>query len=356
MGGRSDHTKYITELPMLSAWGEQYPLLEDSNTAKIQEYRGIAIQKYGESQWEKNLALSRSVRDAVTGDMRRRGFAPVTGIGWQGNQNQNSNGSHADILFVGHPVGGVSVKSNGTNLLNLGIGELFPGYQDGQDLFRFLCPREFDQLLQGVKTRLLDQVDRDGGWWLPRKPHYSVRKESGEHYRIACGDGSERVLHRDAITARERPDEFPMEYLRVFGNFYGKHKRTFEREREELFGGLAPLVEGAFRREVVQSPGKLAQMLGHTEQSQYLAYMKSGEAYYIPGAEEAQVRLRLESVVMRPVFDTGIKIQCGISMSGRSGLAQVDWWIRYHQGAFACCPQNMVQNLKNPAALWERVR
>lgn len=354
MGGRSDHTKYITELPMLAAWGEQYPLLEDSNTAKIQEYRGIAVQKYGEPQWEKNLSLSRSVRDAITGDMRRRGFAPVTGIGWQGNQNQNSNGSHADILFVGHPVGGVSVKSNGTNHLNLGLSDFRIGNPRGQDVFEFLCPQEFGSLLSSVKTQLLAVLDETPHWSNPETPHYSITRLDNGNYQIFFRNTSV-IRTRDQVMAMNRPKK----YLRVFGDFYQENKETlFLNERESLDRTLRPQVENIFQKFVQNSPQKIEQLAGYARQPQYIWKAESDSLYYIPEANSMSGRLRLESFEKTSdgIFGAGISLKCILSPVGGSGTASVEWHMRYNDGTFANSVVNTIQGMKDEEALWERVR
>lgn len=357
MGGRSDNTKYLTELATLFAWTNagsfDATMVVDPERVADEVSRYLpGIMKESPDEFHHLLSVARGVRTRIIEDLNARGFPPVSLVDWQGNRNRNENDSPADILFHDHPVGGVSVKSGGPNLFNLGTKDL--DLSNGrEDLFRHLALGEFDALFREVAESLFDVVEREGEWTDSLRPDgkvgkYSIRADGEGSYRLACGDRS-RTASRDQILFRF----VPKRYLRVFGDYYQRNKETFSAARKMLHDALLPKLEEVFRKAVMTSPMKMAMLGGFTKNPYYSLNAFTGDTYYVPSFRDVESSLVVRTETKDGRFGAGMELRCLLLLGEEA--ASVDWHVRYHMGTFSSTPQNMIQNLVNREAIWKKV-
>jgi hypothetical protein len=378
MGGKSDHTKYSTELPVLFALAakdglphdfEALPLQgwldsskfsnPDKVFADIRKYLHIAVTPDFVSNFKKAQIFVTKIKQY----MSDQGLPEIGLIDWQGNDNRNDNDSPADILFIGHPVGGISVKAGAPNLFNLGTKDLNFGNEKGTDLFNHLAPTEFTTLSHKVKNLLMDKLAVGDTWTDPSREgadigKYAITRVSDNRYNVKYKKAmisAERneILLGTYINSKGAERRIPKGSNRVFGDYYQKNKEDFVSERESLYKQLRPKLVEAFVNNIFNDPVKLSQLGGFTKQSYFFVDYGKNKAYFVPNLNDVKDVLKVEIVNKEKTFGAGLELVCSMRTKEDSEPATVEWHIRYHTGTFAGPPQNMIQNLANKENIWQ---
>lgn len=378
MGGKSDHTKYSTELPILFAltvkdglpYGfETLPLqgwLDSSKFASpdkvfadIRKYLHIAVTPDFVPNFKKAQIFISKIKQYLVD----QGLPEIGLIDWQGNDNRNDNKSPADILFVNHLIGGISVKAGAPNLFNLGTKDLNFGNEKGTDLFNHLAPTEFTSLSHKVKTSLMDKLNVGDTWTDPSREgtdigKYSIIRINEDRFELKYKKATisakrDEILKGTYISSKGKTKQIPKGSNRVFGDYYQKNKDDFAIERESLYKQLRPKLVEAFVNNIFNDPIKLSQLGGFTEQSYFFVDYGSNKAYFVPTLINVKDVLKVEIVNKEKTFGAGLELKCSMRTKEDSEPATVEWHIRYHTGTFAGPPQNMIQNLANKENIWQ---
>lgn len=378
MGGKSDHTKYSTELPVLFALAvkdglphdfESLPLqgwLDSSKFANpdkvfadIRKYLHIAVTPDFVPNFKKaQLFITKIKQYLVDQQLPEIGL-----IDWQGNDNRNDNESPADILFINHPVGGISVKAGAPNLFNLGTKDLNFGNEKGTDLFGHLAPEEFTLLSHKVKTTLMDSLPVSASWTDPSREgadigKYAIKRVSEDRFELKYKKAMisarrEEILAGQYVNTKGFERRIPKGSNRVFGDYYQKNKNLFVNERDGLYKQLRPKLVEAFVNNIFNDPIKLSQLGGFTKQSYFFVDYGRNKAYFVPTLNDVKDVLKVEIVNKEKTFGAGLELMCSMRTRQDDEPATVEWHIRYHTGTFAGPPQNMIQNLANKENIWQ---
>lgn len=351
MGGKTDITKYATELPTLFVWDA------DADNDSLKDYKELALIS-GDSQFLVNQQIATSHKNAIIQDLDTRRYPKVANVDWQANNNVNSNGSPADIVFVDHPVGGVSVKYASTIIGNFGTRDFdsVVNRPRGQDLFRFLAPEEFQQLVDTVKQNLLGELEVGTSW--TRDGKYSISRIDQDLYRIAYGSASklltEQEIMRGEKQVKDKVKPIPSGCYRVIGDYYQENKVKFKTLRKALYNKLVPQIKQLVEQTVLSDRDKLCRLGGFTPQPYYMSDLKSNKLFYVPGLEEVKgnVQVAIVDKDKEMTFGSGFELGCEVRTHPDREPALIDFYICYNGGTFKRGPVIKIQNLQYKENLW----
>jgi len=378
MGGKSDQTKYSTELPVLFALAVKDGLPHDFASlplqgwldstkfanpdkvfADIRKYLHIAVTPDFVSNFKKAQIFVSKIKKYLAD----QGLPEIGLIDWQGNDNKNDNESPADILFVSHPIGGISVKAGAPNLFNLGTKDLNFGNEKGTDLFGHLAPAEFTALSHKVKTILMDSLTVGASWTDPGREgadigKYAITRVSEDRFELKYKKAMVSALRSEIlagtyVNSKGLEKRIPKGSNRVFGDYYQKNKSLFVSERDELYKQLRPKLVEAFVNNIFKDSVKLSQLGGFTPQSYFFVDYGRDKSFFVPTLNDVKDTLKVEIVNKEKTFGAGLELVCSMRTKEDSDPATVEWHIRYHTGTFAGPPQNMIQNLANKENIWQ---
>lgn len=384
MGGKSNQTKYVTELPVLFACiansdigldfvqrpPENYldltKLVNPQKTiVDIRKAIPIACEQ-GVNNFVNNFKKAKQFIDKINNYCANNGYAIPAVFDWQADDNNNDNDSPADILFVGHPLGGVSVKAGAPNLFNFGTKDLNLGNAHGSDLFEHLAPSEFANLIKAVKKCVVNSIPNVGDVWTDpsRKQHdlgkYAIERTAEDEFELRYNKGSVRVtesnlFHNVFMTQKGMMKKVAKRANRVFGDYYQQHKDQFIQERNELYRVIKPKLVEVFVDTVTTDPVKLSQLGGFTERAYFYVDFGKNSVYYVPSIDDVKENIQVDIADKDGTFGAGLDLLCEIKTKTESKPTTVEWHIRYHTGTFAGPPQNMIQGLKYKENIWQTI-
>lgn len=382
MGGRSNSTKYITELPILFAVIAKDDIGLDFNNRPLDSYldldrisnkekvlvdirRSIPIAlESGVGEFVKNFKQAKEFVKAIEKYCADNKLPPIHLVDWQADQNVNNNDSPADILFVNHPVGGISVKAGAPNLFNLGAQELV-GNPRGTDLFEYLAPTQFNSLITAVRKSVVDKLDVDSVWTDPnRNEHdlgkYAIKRISEDVYELRYKKSSVRVTKEQLFnntftTAKGVVKPIAKRANRVFGDYYQQHKEYFKEMRDALYAEIKPKLINIFKESVITNTERLSALGGFTQRSYFFVDFGKNKLYFVPDIESVKNKLEVDIVNKDGTFGAGLDLLCTLKTDKHKDPTTVEWHIRYHMGTFAGPPQNMIQGLKHKENIWEEI-
>jgi len=384
MGGKSNQTKYVTELPVLFACiaktdiGSDFVQIKPENYLDITKLsnpdktlvdirRAIPIaSEVGVSEFVTNLNKAKKFMNKINTYCIANNLPVPTVFDWQADDNNNNNDSPADILFVGHPLGGVSVKAGAPNLFNLGTKDLNIGNQKGDDLFEYLAPIEFSKLVKAVKKCVVNSIPNVGDVWTDptRKDYdlgkYAIERVSLDEFELRYAKGSVRVnesnlFHNVFMTQKGMIKKIAKRANRVFGDFYQQHKDQFVQERNDLYAVIKPKLIDVFVDNVTTDKNRLSQLGGFTERAYFYVDFGKNSVYYVPSIDDVKENIQVDIANKDGTFGAGLDLLCEIKTKPESSPTTVEWHIRYHTGTFAGPPQNMIQGLKNKENIWQTI-
>lgn len=383
MGGRSNVTKYATELPVLFACiateeigldfyqrpPENYldlSKLKDSNKTIVDIRKAIDIAlENGAGEFVSNFKKARGYLDRIYAYCIDNDLLIPKLFSWQADENINDNDSPADILFIDHPVGGISVKAGAPNLFNLGTKDLNLGNTHGEDLFEHLAPQQFKDLIQSVKKCVLNDLAVGETWTDPdRNEHdlgkYAIERVGEDLYEIRYKKSKVRVTQSQLLnniyqTQNGMIKKIAKRANRVFGDYYQKNKDRFLEQRDNLYSVVKPKLVEVFVDTVTTDPNKLSQLGGFTEREYFYVDFSKNSVYYVPSINDVKENIQVDISNAEGTFGAGLNLLCEIKTKPESEPTTVEWHIRYHTGTFAGPPQNMIQGLKYKENIWQTI-
>lgn len=383
MGGRSNVTKYVTELPVLFACiakeeigldfyqrpPENYLDLTkldnpDKSIVEIRKAIATAVEN-GPSDFVNNFKKARIYLDKIYAYCIDNDMPIPTKFSWQADENINDNDSPADVLFVDHPIGGISVKAGAPNLFNLGTKDLNLGNTHGQDLFEHLAPVEFADLMLSVKKCVLNDLAVGDIWTDPdRNEHdlgkYAIERVAEDLYEIRYKKSSVRVTQQQLLnniymTQKGMVKKIAKRANRVFGDYYQKNKDRFLEQRDNLYRVVKPKLVDVFVDTVTTDKNKLSQLGGFTDRQYFYVDFSKNSVYYVPSIDDVKENIQVDISNAEGTFGAGLNLLCEIKTKPESEPTTVEWHIRYHTGTFAGPPQNMIQGLKYKENIWQTI-
>jgi len=384
MGGKSNQTKYVTELPVLFACIAKSDIGSDFNQRPPENYLDLTklvnpektivdIRKAvpiacetGTRDFIANFNKAKEYVEKIKDYCVDNGYAIPSVFDWQADDNNNDNDSPADILFVGHPLGGVSVKAGAPNLFNFGTKDLNLGNAHGSDLFEHLAPVEFANLMKAVKKCVVNSIPNVGDVWTDpsRKQHdlgkYAIERVAEDEFELRYNKGSVRMtesnlFHNIFMTQKGIIKKVAKRANRVFGDFYQHNKEQFLQERNDLYRVIKPKLIEVFIDTVTTDPVKLSQLGGFTERAYFYVDFGKNSVYYVPSINDVKENIQVDIADKAGTFGAGLDLLCKIKTKPESNPTTVEWHIRYHTGTFAGPPQNMIQGLKYKENIWQTI-
>ncbi len=350
-------TRYSSELHTLFAW----------DSSRVNDKY---ITKYFSGDKDPAMFIRcQTHKDAICRDMSKRNFPKVGKVDWQANNNRNTNGSPADIVFLNHPVGGVSVKHGSDIVGNFGTKEFSDHLNrpKGVDLFRFLAPEQFDALLKKVKTTLLKSL-RVGDVWTKDEEDeshygkYSITCLSENYFKIKYGNSTksltlDQIMSGEYLNKSGKLKNISGGCHRVFGDYYQTTKGNYEKERNDLYQILYPKIETLFESTFSNNKERMCSLGGFTEQPYYLSDLKNNKVFYVPSINEVKDSLIVEvfDKEKEKTFGSGFELACKIQINESSVPATIDFYVCYNSGTFNRGPVIKFQGLAGKENLWTEI-
>jgi hypothetical protein len=356
---KSDDTRYASEIPMLHAWDSDYV-----NNDVIKAQKIALASKYNE--YYANSEKSLRHKQIIESDMAVRGFKSVKDIFWQSNYNRNNNGSPADIVFVDHEIGGVSVKDGSDIIGNFGTKDFDTDIDRprGEDLFRHLAQEEYDCLVLKVKTALLAQLNVGQTWTVNRDygyGKYAITRNVNNTYTLKFDTKSMTLTMDEILTGiiikKEKTKKISTKWFRVFGDFYQENKKDYKQERDALFNKLYPIIESLCKRIIISDPLKICKIGGFSEKPYYVSDLHKDRIYFVQS--DKSVVNNIELVIFNKdkdrSFGSGFELGCKIKLIDSSEFAKLDFYVCYNSGTFTRGPVIKIQGFQDKEKLWQRI-
>jgi hypothetical protein len=359
---KSDDTRYASEIPTLHSWDPTIQTIEVKNAIVI----AMATRQ---NEYNANIIKAKAHRDIIITDMMLRGYNLPKTFSWQANNNRNSNGSPADIVFMNHELGGVSVKDGSDIIGNFGTNDFDVKIERpiGEDLFRHLASSEFDTLLLKVKRDLLATLSVGETWTKDRADldygKYSVTRSGTDEYKLKFKTSIITLTHDQILTEKyykkDTEKKVAGRFRRVFGDYYQEenNKKLYLTERNALYAVLYPKVCSLFEMLVRKNDDKLCTIGGFTKKPYYVSDLKNNHVYFVPPMDDVQGKLSIEifDKDKEKSFGSGFELGCEIKLDSQPSSATLDFYICYNSGTFNRGPVIKIQNFKRKENLWTRI-
>lgn len=360
MGGKSDITRYASEIPTVLVWDPNY------TTPGFEKAKLIAIST-NPNRYNQNYIKAQEHKKTILADMISRGFSNTIHISWQDNDNRNNNGSPSDTVFIDHTVGGISTKDGSDIIFNGGIKEYCKASScpKKEDIFRHLATAEFDSLLYRIIFDCLNELSVGQTWTQDRKKEYgkySITRLSDNQYKLKFKNGfktysTEELLTWTTVSKRKITNRIPNKWRRVFGDFYQGRKKTYQAERDALYEVLYPALEKLCEQVIQSDPDRLCQVGSFTEKPHYVSDLHKNHIYFVPKKSDLLNKIRLTIIDNDEdkTFGSGFELSCEINLIDSDNCASFDFYFRYNGGTFNGNPVVIYQNLKGKENIWAKI-
>jgi hypothetical protein len=365
MGNKSNSKKFVGELPVLFAHlcdtlPADFDLLDPSTYLDISKMSNplemlesirsrlpIALEK-GKPLFLRNFSSAKLHLSKVYDLLLHRGLSIPNKIHWQPTELGTGNPDEpADIVWIDHPWGGVSVKTGAPNGFNLGTEPYNFGQLHGEDLFEQLAPMAWKNLWAQVKTDLLCILTQQGIW----HPAGSTKRVITLELNTIKIQVEGKIAWQGSVESWLNHNE-PKGARRITGTYFQKNKKKYITLASALTHALTPVLVPAHQKCVNENKAIAGYHAGLvTKPYIFLDLAKNSTCFLVPSVNECSVSIG--STPFTKPFGSGYQIKCNVIVNDK--LATVESYIRYHVGTFAGAPQNMIQNLKGKENIWTRI-
>lgn len=369
MGGKSDQTKYVTELAVLGAFilpkniyvNKTSEFIENIEYSKIsnfdlieniKKYLPIALDTGGVEYFNQILINSRELKTKIYNFLDKASIPLPTQFDWQGNNNNNSNKTPADVLFVNHPLEGISVKKDGgLNGFNLGINDLGI-LSNEKNALDILSNNTYSELVNLVKQDVINCLDKVNLIDPDGRNKYTIKKIDKNLYEIKLEKNATKFTLDEILK-----DDYSQKNNRVFGDYFQKNKNSYQeilnKISAEMNNSLPALVE-----EKVFTNKETKLRCGYFQAQPYF-YIDTNKnnLYYVPSADEIkdQIEITVDKNRKTKYGGSGQKVYLILTNKIDNTKTTVEWHIRQHAGTFCGNPVNMIQGIKNPENIWKKL-
>lgn len=269
-------------------------------------------------------------------------------VSWAGGKNQADNA--ADVIFVGSPVAGISVKAEGgITLANLTPKALGLTPDKGNDIFYQYAQQEFIDMKTKIFNDVLAEAKNQPGVVLaPITDKYTIVYDADKDKYTCTG---KKNITADAQTilnavAKNAP------WQRVFGDWFQSNWQSKKAYATPLFSKIARSFEGTIEQHL-QTSGQLANMLRFADDPYF--YMSTTGLYFVPGLDNVK-DLKLMGLKYGAPDGTSQLFVAQIGRPDSEQYAELDIYVRYANGMFETNPTVRVQTLRNPQYIsWEKL-
>ena len=273
----------------------------------------------------------------------------VTAYGWAGGSNKSDAGA-VDISFIGCSITGVSIKAEGgITLANLTPKSLGLETERGIDTFSKYATIEFNDMKQAIFADVLDEAEaqpdqaiapKDIAYSITYLPLTNTFKCTGKQ---TVNWSREKILASITTGAK---------WQRVFGDWFQANWATKKGYAKPLFSKIAVEFERIIEKHLRES-GKLSSMLRFAEDPYF--YASSTGLYLVPAIDTVD-DLIIKRLRYGAPDGTSQLFIAEIGRPDSDNVAELDIYMRYANGMFACYPTARVQNLRNPEYIaWEKL-
>ena len=347
----SGETRYNTELAMLTAFagGSDLNSIPDeslANPEKVKDEIKKVSKHYNEKKFQQWLNISNMYKEKIK---THSGSLPAK-YDWVAGENQ---GAVADLVFVGHPTSGISIKDDtGITLNNLTPKTLGLETERGTDVLQKYADKEFKRFKIRVFNLMMDEAEANPGKVIHPKPSGKERSmmydDNLKKFTIKY-DGGVLNLDRNEII-RTSPKNAP--WQRVFGDWYQSNFQKYKGTMRPLIIKISKTFEEIISNTLTDSDS-LKRVLQFEDQPYY--YVTPKKLYYVPAKENAG-DLELKAVDFTNPDGTGLLFRAKIGNKQSDDGATIDIYIRFANGLFARNSTARVQNLRNPELIaWDLI-
>ena len=282
-------------------------------------------------------------------------------LGWAGGTNKNEGGV-ADVSFSGVNCSGVSIKAEGgITLANLTPKALGLTPEKGTDLFYQYAQQEYEAMKRTVFGKVLKAAAAQPG--VPLDPmglgKYTITYDPNTTKYKCAGKKNFEGTESEIMNACVKNAT----WQRVFGDWFQKNYAANKMDASDLYAKLAKVFEEMVSAHLANS-GELLKILQFAEVPYF--YASSSGLYYVPD-KSAVSDLQVKGFSYGRISDdednpakqpegTAQLFTAKIGKADSKTNAEIDIYIRYANGMFACNPTVRVQNLRNPQFMsWEKL-
>jgi len=349
MGGRSNDTRYRTEipclLPFIGGMPDRQEDLESSikseNLSNPEKTIPQILQTVDETDdWKVMTSIGKDFIEDYS-------YRPRSGIvNWSSGDNRANQ--NVDIEFIDDPIAGVSVKNSidAPNLKQLGKQKHL-GFKKGEDVFG-LSPHYRD-----LYRHTVDKLFEQGHFKSKDEPYEAevIDTRSGEKILITSNSRRERTFTKDELkdwpgsTWRKVVGRFAKEILSGTDD-------VFESIARDLGKDLCPILRPNVEALIKETRQEL---VGCLDKPYHFYCVKGRELFLVPSKNDDRwnnLSIDINSESKR--FGSGIKFRCDVSVGDSTSSTTIDIWLRSNSGLFTNCMIG-VQNLKHKERLWERI-
>ena len=348
MGGRSNDTRYRTEIPCLLPFIGGMPdsredlesLIKSDNLSTPEKTIPQILQIVDETDdWIGMTSIGKDFIEDYT-------YRPQSGIvHWSPGDNQATQ--NVDIEFIDDTLAGVSVKDSidAPNLKQLGKKHL--GFKKDEDVFG-LSPHYRD-----LYRHTVDKLFEKRHFKSKKGPYEAevIDTRSGEKILITSNGRREKTFTKDELKAWPGST-----WRKVIGKFAKEVLDGTDDMFESIAGDLGKDLCSILRPNVETLIKESRQRLvGCLDKPYHFYCVKGRELFLVPSKNDDRwnnLSIDINSESKR--FGSGIKFRCDVSVGDSTASTTLDIWLRSNSGLFTNCMVG-VQNLKHKERLWERI-
>ena len=361
-GGKSDGVRYNSEVGMLAGFmGVDVSAFDPKNPERTmdpdmlhlpervyKDIKNLLAPNYNPAMFAKWALIGIRYQAAMIDPINATGTT-VTSYGWAGGSNKSDAGA-VDISFIGCAITGVSIKAEGgITLANITPAKVGLETPRGLDTFSTYATIEFNNMKQAIFADVLDEAEAQPDQEIaPKDPAYSITYLPLTKTFKCTGKKTVNWSREKILASIDKKAE----WQRVFGDWFQANWATKKGYAKPLFSKLAVDFEHIIEKHLRES-GTLASLLRFAEEP-YL-YASSSGLYLIPAMDTVD-DLTIKSLRYGAPDGTGQLFIAEIGRPDSDDVAELDIYMRYANGMFACNPTARLQNLKNPEYMaWEKL-
>lgn len=271
-------------------------------------------------------------------------------LGWAGGAN--IAGGVADISFAQSTTLGISIKAEGgITLANLTPKKLGIETAKGVDVFKFHAEDEYNAMKLAVFTDVIAEAKGQPDVELIPISRYSIKfVAQSQEFEITYKKAKQLVktsVSEDYILNNIGKNAG---WQRVFGDWFQANWQTKKSYATPLYQKIAKVFELLIEKHLRES-GQLTQMLRFGDEPYF--YATPNSLYYVPSIDMV-TELGIKRLRYAEPDGTSQRFIAEIGRPDSKENAELDVYVRYANGMFACNPTVRIQSLKNPQFIsWE---
>ena len=271
-------------------------------------------------------------------------------LGWAGGANVA--GGVADISFAQSTILGISIKAEGgITLANLTPKKLGIDTAKGIDVFKFHAEEEYNAMKSAVINDVIAQAKANPDEEIIPVDRYSIKFNSqSQEFEIKYKKAKTLVttsVSEDYILNNIGKNST---WQRVFGDWFQANWQSKKSYATPLYQKIAKVFELLIEKHLRES-SQLTQMLRFGTEPYF--YATPNSLYFVPSIDMV-TDLTINRLRYAEPDGTSQRFIAEIGRPDSKENAELDIYVRYANGMFACNPTVRIQSLKKPEFIsWE---